>query len=58
MTNRDLRLVLTKDCNYRCTFCHQEGVSHELLEALTNDDYLFLYETTKKKENIEGVTLT
>ena len=58
MTSRDLRLILTKSCNYRCTFCHQEGVAHELAQVLDNQDYLFLYDIVQKRQQIEGVTLT
>lgn len=58
MSQRDLRLVLTKDCNYNCTFCHHEGVNHEIYKTLTNQDYLFLYDVVNKQQKIDGVTLT
>lgn len=58
MNERDLRLILTKDCNYRCTFCHHEGVSHDIFQALNNEDYLFLYDTIKQQQNIKDVSLT
>ena len=58
MTDRDLRLILTKSCNYRCSFCHQEGVTHEILKTLTNEDYVFLYNTLHHQQNIQAVTLT
>lgn len=58
MNERDLRLILTKDCNYRCVFCHEEGVSHEIFQTLDNADYLFLYDTIKQKEWIKDVTFT
>lgn len=58
MNERDLRLILTEKCNYRCTFCHHEGVAHEIFQTLNNDDYLFLYDVVKQKQKIEWVTLT
>lgn len=58
MNQRDLRLILTQKCNYRCTFCHHEGVTHEIFETLNNDDYLFLYDTVKQQQNIQDVSLT
>jgi len=57
-SDRDLRIILTKDCNYRCTFCHQEGVSHQLSKTLAPDDYVFLYDVIKHRQWIEWVTLT
>lgn len=57
-SERDIRLVLTKDCNYRCTFCHQEGINHQLHQVLAPDDYVFLYDVVKQRQWIEGVTLT
>lgn len=58
MSTKDLRLVLTKDCNYNCTFCHHEGVNHEIYKTLTNQDYMFLYDVVNKQQKIDEVTLT
>lgn len=58
MNERDLRLILTEKCNYRCTFCHHEGVAHDIFQTLNNEDYLFLYDTVKQQQNIQDVSLT
>lgn len=58
MNQRDLRLILTKNCNYRCTFCHNEGVKHNIFKVLTNEDYVFLYDNVKQNHDIEWITLT
>ncbi len=58
MNERDLRLILTEKCNYRCTFCHHEGVAHDIFQTLNNEDYLFLYDTVRQQQNIQDVSLT
>lgn len=58
MDERDLRLILTNECNYRCTFCHNEWIRHEILKTLNNEDYIFLYDVVKQKQKIWWVTLT
>lgn len=37
-----LRILVTSRCNYRCIFCHREGVFSTTKEELTPEDYGFL----------------
>lgn len=39
--NKELRLVITRNCNFDCYFCHGEGVEKGTKEMLTCDDYTF-----------------
>ena len=55
---KELRLVLTRKCNYECYFCHGEGVSPSAKELMVASDYKFLIDTCKKAYNWETVTLT
>ncbi len=55
---RELRLVLTRKCNYDCTFCHGEGVEKNCEDLLNTNDYYFLLEFCKKKYGWDTVTLT
>lgn len=55
---RDLRLLVTKSCNYKCKFCHGEGVPEQLASLLSPDDYAFLFSVMKNHLDFESVTLT
>lgn len=41
----DLRIIVTNRCNYRCIFCHREGVFNKYGEELSRYDWRFLVET-------------
>lgn len=56
--NKELRLVITRNCNFDCYFCHGEGVEKGTKEMLTCDDYTFLVEFCKEKYGWNTVTLT
>lgn len=58
MNNRDLRLLVTKACNYRCQFCHQEGLPEQSASLLTPEDYEFFYKTLSSELMFSSVTLT
>lgn len=58
MFKRELRLVVTENCNYNCTFCHKEGMKKYEKPKLTPEDYAFLFKTCKDKYNWDEVTLT
>ena len=32
-TNKSLRISLTEKCNYKCFFCHEEGLIWRILES-------------------------
>lgn len=44
----NLRILVTLRCNYRCVFCHNEGVFEQLKEKLSPEDYGFLAEVASK----------
>lgn len=56
--NKELRLIITRKCNYDCYFCHGEGVEKECKELLDADDYEFLLSFCKNKYCWDTVTLT
>lgn len=58
MSNREFRFVLTKKCNYSCTFCHEEGITGVEVEKLDWTDYIFLFDLGKSNFNWSTVTLT
>ncbi len=58
MFKRELRLVITENCNYNCTFCHKEGMKKIEKSKLTAEDYSFLFKTCKDNYNWDEVTLT
>lgn len=37
-----LRIIVTSRCNYRCVFCHFEGVTRTSEDVLTPEDYGFI----------------
>ena len=58
MFKKELRLILTEDCNYDCIFCHKEGMKKYEVAKLTPEDYSFLFEVCKETFNWDEVTLT
>lgn len=56
--NKELRLIITRACNYNCYFCHGEGVDNNCKTLLDSDDYLFLVKTCKSFFGWNTVTLT
>lgn len=55
---KELRLIITRACNYNCYFCHGEGVNFNCKSLLDSDDYLFLVKTCKNFFGWDTVTLT
>lgn len=56
---KDIRFLLTSDCNYSCSFCHNEGFRSSIKEqVLSVNDYCFLYKVYSKLEEWNGVTLS
>lgn len=58
MFKRELRLVVTENCNYNCVFCHKEGMKKYETNKLTPYDYGFLFKTCKDMFNWDEVTIT
>ena len=56
--DKELRLIVTRNCNYNCYFCHGEGVDKGSNEVFDSKDYEFLVEFCKKKYGWNTVTLT
>lgn len=58
LIKRDLRLLITKACNYKCTFCHEEGLPKLAKSNLTAEDYAYFYKIASTYLKFETVTLT
>lgn len=56
--NKELRLIITRKCNYDCYFCHGEGVEKDSRELLDASDYEFLVSFCKEKYGWSTATLT
>ncbi len=55
---RRLRLLLTHNCNYRCRFCHNEGICEKKQESLNANDYEYLAKVAKENYNIDHINLS
>jgi molybdenum cofactor biosynthesis enzyme MoaA len=47
--NKELRLVITRNCNFNCYFCHGEGVEIGTKNLFDAEDYKFLVNFCKEK---------
>lgn len=56
--DKELRLIISRRCNYDCYFCHGEGVEKGTKEVFSSDDYEYLVDFCKKKYGWNTVTLT
>lgn len=57
--DHELRIVITPFCNYRCFFCHNEGIVEEdTLLLLTPKDYGYIVNLAKEKWGWDTVTIT
>ena len=56
--DKELRLIVSRRCNYDCYFCHGEGVEKGTEEVFSSDDYKFLVDFCKRKYGWDTVTLT
>lgn len=55
----EFRIVITPFCNYRCFYCHREGLTEEFTPlTLTPKDYQFMVATAKKYWGWDTVTIT
>lgn len=58
MFKKELRLVVTEDCNYNCEFCHKEGMKKYERSKLNCEDYAYLFKVCKDNYNWDEVTIT
>lgn len=56
--NKELRLIVSRKCNYDCYFCHGEGIEKTTEEIFNGDDYKYLVDFCKKKYGWNTVTIT
>ena len=56
--DKELRLIITRKCNYDCYFCHGEGVEKNAKEEFNSDDYEYLVDFCKRKYGWNTVTIT
>ena len=45
---QELRLIVTQACNYRCYFCHREGIKGIKKSLLDSEDYKYLFSVANK----------
>lgn len=57
-SNKELRLITTKKCNYNCAFCHHEGIKCNIEEKLNSDDILSFYQFLNNTYDISSIHLT
>lgn len=58
---RELRLIITSDCNYNCYFCHLEGINRKNIDytkLLNSEDYGFLFNVFRDNYNNSNITIT
>ena len=58
MRNKELRLLLTQNCNYDCVFCSHEGLNSKPKQKLGIDDYTYLYTVCRDNFDWRNITLT
>lgn len=55
----EFRIVITPFCNYRCFYCHKEGLTEECTPlVLTPKDYKFMCKVAKERWGWDTVTIT
>ena len=58
-SDHELRIVITPFCNYKCFFCHGEGLIQESTPLLLSpDDYAFVVRAAKELWGWGSVTIT
>lgn len=54
----ELRFLVTQRCNYKCVFCHGEGLQTPKFDMMTPDDICTMYVVGNKHFGITTATLT
>lgn len=55
---QEIRFILTQACNYKCSFCHHEGLENIKENKLNQEDIVFLYRTYYKNFHSDTITIT
>lgn len=59
MSEHEFRIVITPFCNYRCFYCHREGLTEEYTPlTLTPKDYCFMAKVAKERWGWDTITIT
>ena len=56
--SRELRMIITQDCNYQCYFCHREGIERESKSVFDNTDYEYLFSVCQEEFGWNEVSIT
>lgn len=56
--SRELRMIITQNCNYDCYFCHKEGIERDCDSKFNSSDYEYLFSVCKEKYGWNEVSLT
>ena len=56
--SRELRMIITQNCNYECYFCHREGIERVCDSKFNSSDYEYLFSVCKEKYGWNEVSLT
>lgn len=57
-SKKEIRMILTEDCNYDCSFCHKEWLSWTEKSLLNADDYKFVYNAWKESFGFDSTSLS
>lgn len=55
---RELRFLVTQKCNYKCVFCHKEGLQNIQKDLLSAKDFAYIFKVGKGILGSKEVTLT
>lgn len=55
---KEIRLLVTQDCNFRCEMCHGEGLQTEKEATMSPHDFAFVFKVGKEKLGMDTTTLT
>jgi len=58
MKHKELRYLLTQDCNYDCFFCAKEGLHEKVPTELTLKDYTYLFTTCRDNFDWKTISFT
>ena len=56
--SRELRMIITQDCNYQCYFCHREGIDRDSKTVLNSQDYEYLFSICQEEFGWNEVSIT
>ncbi len=56
--SRELRMIITQNCNYQCYFCHREGIKRDSKNELDSSDYEYLFSVCQEEFGWNDVSIT